>query len=392
MYGSLQVWLSRLSDDERVKQRFCRAWLCPEEFSGRRTFGLLQQNTAGPTRPLAELQRALQFDSASAYKWANLGEAEINLHRKEQASYCFERALAAGPGNPAVLFRAANFEFQTGDERAGLKNLSAILRNPELSDYYQPAFLTYRRMNLSLDEILNAGIPKVSTAAEPFLDFWIKDNRASEAAQTWKWMADNGLSTDKAAGSYVAFLVRSKQEDLAAEQWATFNRKDSPNYRQSNWAFNGSFEWDPKPGPFDWHIESTHGVEASRVEDTAFEGRNALRLVFAGNENVNYNQSFEETVVSPGIWKIRAALKVDGITSDQGVAVRVSDAEQPNRLDITTEPLTGTTGWVSAEKTFPIEPATKLVRLEVVRRPSRKYEGRIAGTAWIDGVKLIPIH
>lgn len=374
-----------------MKQPFCRSWLCPEEFSDQRTLALVRNSAKGSAHSLSELQRALQLNSASAYRWADLGEAELNLNHKDQASYCFERALAAGPGNPAILLRAANFNFAIKNERASLRNLEAILRNPELGDYYQRAFLTYSRMDVSLDEILQ-GLPKAAPAAEAFLDFWIKDNREAQAARTWGWMTANGVATDKSAANYVSFLIRGKHADIAAEQWQKFNGKTNSSYRESNWVFNGSFESDPKPGPFDWHIESTHDLEASREEDTAFDGQNALRLVFAGRENVNYPQVFQETVLSPGMWKLRAVLKLDGVSANHGVALHVSDADQPKRLDIDTEPLTGTSGWVPVEKTFLVDSGTKLVRLEVVRRILQTNEGTVSGTAWIDGVELTPVR
>ncbi len=91
------------------------AWLCPEEFWDTRTFTMLQQSASGASAHLLpDFQRALKEDSASAYAWANLAEVERDAQQYGKAKYSFHRAIMAGPANPAILFRAANFAFFDG--------------------------------------------------------------------------------------------------------------------------------------------------------------------------------------------------------------------------------------------------------------------------------------
>jgi len=392
-YGSIQVWLGKMSYDNPLKHRFCSAWQCPEEFWETRTFTLLQQSAGGGSALLLpEFQRALLTDSASAYAWANLAEAERDARQPALAKYCFQRALAAGPGNPAILFRAANFAFQTGDRAETMRNLSAILRNPDLESYYQAAFLTYSRLGAPIEELLDKGIPPVSTAAEPFLQFWMDDNKVAEANAAWKWMVKRSLTSEKSCGSYVSFLVRNNQIDQAVEEWRRANAKTAANYQVLNWVFNGGFETEPKAGPFDWHIETTPDVEATRVQDVSRDGQWSVRLVFAGNSNVDYHGVHQEAVIAPGQWRIHAFLKLDGVTTDQGIAIRVYDAVQPARLDVRTEARTGTSSWNEVERAFAVGPETKLVRVELMRGSSRKIDSKIAGRAWVDSLDLSPVH
>jgi tetratricopeptide (TPR) repeat protein len=392
-YGGVEVWLGNMSYDNPVRKRFCQAWLCPEEFWDARTFTLLQQSATGNSaQMLPEFERALRNDPASAYAWANLAEAERDAQQFAKAKYCFQRALVAGPGNPAILFRAANFAFQTGDKAEVMKDLSAVLRDPDLTSYYQPAFLTYSRLDTPIENLLEHGVPPIITAAEPFLQFWIDDRKVPEATATWNWMVKHSLTTEKTEGSYVSLLVENNQIDAAAAEWRRANPKQSAHYQVLDWIFNGSFEMEPKPGPFDWHIETTPDVEATRVQDVSRDGQWSVKLAFGGKTNVDYHGVYQETVLKPGQWHVRGFIKLDGITTDQGISIRVFDLADEKRLDSRTDSLTGTGDWREVERSFLVGPETKLVRVEIMRGESRRIDSKIAGRAWVDSIDLSPIR
>lgn len=392
-YGAVEAWLGNLNYDSPTKRRACAAWLCPEEFYDTRTFSLLQQSAAGGAiKLLPEFQRALVQDSGSAYAWANLAEVERDAGHLKQAQYCFSRALAAGPSNPAMLFRASNFAFETGNKPEILRDLSAILKNPELASYYPAAFLTYSRLDMPVEELLDKGVPAISTAAEPFLQFWMDDKKIPEAQATWTWMVQHSLTSEKSIGDYTTFLVTNHQVAAASAEWRRGNPKTAEYYQTINWVFNGGFESEPKPGPFDWHIASTADVEATRVQDVSHDGQSSVKLVFAGQENVDYHGVYQEATLTPGQWRLRAFVKLEGISTDQGISIRVYDAEQPGRLDVRTDAKTGSMNWTEVERAFAVGPDTKLVRLEIMRAPSRKIDNKISGRVWVDSIELTPIR
>ena len=391
-YGSLQVWLNSLSADDAAKHRVCAFGLCPGEFSPERVFEL-QQFIHGDrsSHALLQLKRALRLDPASAYAWADLGDAESNGKNLTAARYCFDRSLALGPANPVILFRAANFDFQSGDDAGTLRNLRAILKNPELAAYYEPAFLTYSRMNLPIEQILDRGIP-AAPAASAFLRYWINSNHPKEAAAVWNWLPAHAPAGDTLASEYMSFLIRNKNEVQAAETWKKLTAKQMPEYRQMNFVYNGGFEQAPKPPPFDWKLDSGKDVLVSRVQSVAHDGDWSLRLVFEGLENVEFHQAVQDVVLERGRWQLKAYLKTDQITTDQGVALHIFDPRQPSRLDIRLDSFTGNHPWTQLERTFDVGPDTKMVRLELARQASKKFDNKITGSAWLDSVELSPIR
>jgi hypothetical protein len=392
-YGGIQAWLGNLSYDNVVKRRYCEAWQCPQEFWDNRTPAMLERSAAGGwAAVLPEVLRGLRFDSASAYAWANVAEVERDARQMGLAKYCFGRALAAGPDNPAILFRAAQFAFLTTDRTAVLGDLTRILRNPDLASYYQSAFQTYSRLGMPIDELLERGIPPTATAAEPFLRFWMERNSESEAAATWRWMVQHSLTTDNSRGEYVTFLERHNEIAAAATEWRRAYGSQAANYQVLNWIFNAGFERESKPGPFDWHIERAPDVEATRVQDVSRDGQWSVKLLFNGRGNPEYHGVYQDAAISAGRWNVRAFLKMDESASDSGIALRVYDPGDPARLDVRTEAKNGTSEWAEVSRAFVVGPQTKLVRVEIMRDRSRKVDDKIVGRVWVDSLYLSPIR
>jgi hypothetical protein len=385
IYGAVSIALG-LGRPEARARRWCAAWLCPEEFSDRRTSELIRAGA------VAELQRALVFDSASAYRWANLGEGYFNAGNPQLGRYAFLHAVAAGPRNPAILMRAANFAFSVGDFRKTMQYGSAILRDPMLADYYAPIFLTYARAEAPIAEILALGIPPERAPAQAFLRFLMAGNtqgaRTGDAAAAWKWIAERGFHDDVLTGEYVAFLLRNREAEGAAETWAGVNASGMRDYRRTNWIYNGSFEAAPKPSPLDWRIEGAHNVEAKRIASEAHDGRWALELAFDGEDNVEYHGVAQQTVLTKGRWHAEAFIRTDGVTTDKGVVLRIYNLAAPQNLDARSQGLTGTQDWTKVDQTFDVREDMVVVQVEVMREASLKFDRKIAGRAWIDSVTI----
>jgi hypothetical protein len=128
------------------------------------------------------------------------------------------------------------------------------------------------------------------------------------------------------------------------------------------------------------------------VEDVSRDGQWSVKLAFDGKSNSDYHGVYQDAAVSPGRWSVRGFLKLDNITTDQGIALRVYDLGDPGRLDVRTEARTGTSEWTEVDREFVVDPATKLARVEIMRGSSSKTNNKIAGRAWVDSLYLTPVH
>jgi len=58
-------------------------------------------------------------------------------------------------------------------------------------------------------------------------------------------------------------------------------------------------------------------------------------------------------------------------------------------LNLETTQLTGTHAWTPVDLDFTLPGPVRLLRIEVVRQPSAKFDNKIRGYAWIDSVSLV---
>jgi hypothetical protein len=156
--------------------------------------------------------------------------------------------------------------------------------------------------------------------------------------------------------------------------------------------FNGGFERGPFGSSFDWIVNQVEGVNVDRDANVSYEGRSSLRIGFAGGTNISYGHVTQKSVVPPANYLLVAHLRTERITTDQGIGIRVYDFENPDRLNVTTGNVVGTTSWVTLSRQITIKAPTRLVGIEIVREPSLKFDSAISGTAWVDGVSLKPVR
>ena len=147
----------------------------------------------------------------------------------------------------------------------------------------------------------------------------------------------------------------------------------------------------PTQSPFDWNVARTAGVEVARDCTTARSGKCSLRVSFAGTQNLGFAAASQLAFVRPGAYRFHAFIRTEALTTDQGIRFRIFDAEAPARLDEVFGQFTGSSPWSSVDHDVVVAPETRLLRIDVVRQPSMKFDNKVAGTAWIDELKLEPI-
>jgi len=387
LYGTLNLWLEKTAAAPAAsRQLFCELLLCQPANNDS------PANVDDPAdQPLAEAQAALILNPASAYRWADLADSEMNAKNVELGRFCIRQALASAPGNPAILFRAASLYLRIEDYPQALEHLLTVLRNPDLSAYYDRVFALYSQMDVPLSDLLNHGLPRSAAAANGFLRFWVNQNKLEEAQETFNWINQNSLASIQSAGSYTALLANDGRWDEAMASWMQDTARLDGSYGKTNWIYNGSFEMAPVECPFDWRLLPREPVLVDRDGDGGFKGNTSLRIRFLDTPKDSSPIAYQNVLLTPGIWQIKAAMKTAELTGDQGVVVRVVDAEDIPRLDVATNSFAHTQEWTSISKIFQVGPQTHLARVEIMRPPGRETGIRLTGTVWLDGVTLAPL-
>ncbi len=285
--------------------------------------------------PLFEL--ALRRDRVSPYRWCDYGEALLASGDEAGARRAMSRAAELGPAVGPILMREVNFARRVGDAPGALRYGSRLLALT--GEYDDAVFTAWQRMGLAI-------LPALPDrrAARAYLLY------AAPAREAWSWLHAKGYIDDKLADDYARVLL-DRHEYAAA------------------WAAAG----ETAGGVFDWRTVPVPGVTVAR--DGA-----ALRIRFDGTANVGECGAGRLVVLEPGRYHFEARMRTQGITTDEGVGLRV--------LDATTASLSGDHDWTVLSTQVEVSGAARLAEIRVVRTPSLKFDNKVAGTVWIDGVVL----
>jgi tetratricopeptide (TPR) repeat protein len=335
---------------------------------------------------IALFRTVLQRDAQDPYRWLDLGDAFLEAGQKEDARYCFGQVLALAPHSAPFLLRVADFYFQIGENEEALAVTARILAL--IPDYDSVIFSDYLRSVDRTEDVLRLGLPENGRAAKSWLRFLIQAGRLEDAQRTWGWVVGHQFADDTLAGEYVEFLIRQGHPDAAALVWAQYTGAGPDDYDKSTYLFNGDFESDPAPSPFDWNLAHTAGAEVARDCTIARSGKCSLRISFGGTQNLGFTAASQLAFVLPGAYRFRASIRTEALTTDQGIRFRISDAEAPTHVDEVFGQFTGSSPWTSVNRDVVVAPETRLLRIEVLRQPSMKFDNKVAGTAWIDGLEL----
>jgi hypothetical protein len=279
---------------------------------------------------------------------------------------------------------AVNARVAQSDKEAVLRGGRQVLTL--VRDYDSSIFRYYDAEELPVAAVLEGGIPPTVDAAGSWLAHVIERNDRQGAALTWAWMRGNSVTSPPLMNQYAAFLIARGDLDGAAHEWNTFYSQARPE--GGNLLFNGGFEHPLTGGPLDWNISPQNGVQASIDQKTAHSGPASVRIDFPGTDNVAFQGVSSSAVVYDSTVRLSVFFKSNGITTDEGVRVAVADAQRPDRFSFVSDPLTGSTDWRKLEYSFTLPAQTRLLRITVVRRPSLKFDNKIAGTAWFDDFEL----
>lgn len=356
VYASAGILFETFRADSAEAERvLCRFFLCRNSllvWSARDQLTVPKNENL--ERAIGAFRTVLQRNPHDPYRWADLGEALLEAGRKEEARYCYERVEALAPRVPPFLLRVANFHFLNGEPRRALPITARILAM--IPDYDAVIFSQYTRLAENAD-VLRFGLPEDPRAARSWLRFVMEAGRLEDAQRSWDWVAARALADDAVAGEYARFLIQRGRPEAASLAWA-------------------------RPvGPFDWSLARSAGVEIAR------EG-NSLRIRFAGTENLEITAASKHVFVRPGPYRFRAGIRTDSVTTDEGIRFRIVDAEAPANLNVTFGQFTGSSPWSDVQQEVVVPRQTRLLQVQVIRQPSMRFDNRIGGTAWIDGVRL----
>ena len=345
----------------------------------------LRQDNPDVPKSVLQYTEALRREVASPYRWADLGAAYRAANDLDRARSCYQRALKLSGGVPQIWLRVAHFHFDQGEYEDAVSLSARVLET--VPDYDEVLFTYFDHWLPDPDPVFRAiGSNRRIMAA--YTQHLINSGNMKAASLSWHRMQRSKWNDSRLTASYIDGMLRAHRYANAREDWVASVGPDCGEYPLRNLLFDGGFEREAGGSPLAWRIEPSEQFETARDSSIVHSGKWSLRIKFLGNENVEYANLSQTTWVTPGRYFLRAWIRADSITTNEGLRLELDDAEVPARLALKTEPITGTSNWRPIEQSFTIGPYTNLLMIRVVRDHSRKFDSKISGAAWIDDISL----
>ena len=310
-------------NNAQVERVLCGFFVCnnaPLESSARQQ--LTGVGEADAQNAIATFRELLQRDPQNPYRWADLGEAFLDAGQRDEARECYGQVLALAPrSRPCSCVRRTSISRSARTTRPFPSRRGSWRSLP---DYDSIIFSEYTRLVDHPEDVLQYGLPEDRRAAKSWLQYLMQAGRMDDAQRTWDWVAQRGYADDSLAGEYAGFLVQQGHPDLAVSAWTQHLGARAGDYRKSNYLFNGNFEFEPTPSPFDWNFGHAQGVEVARDCSTAGRVNCSLRISFAGTQNLDFAAASQMAFVTPGPYRLHASIRTEGLTTDQGIRFRIS--------------------------------------------------------------------
>jgi hypothetical protein len=331
---------------------------------------------------------AIRLDPADPNRWCDLGDHFAAGADPARAESCFRRAVQLGPAIPPVLVRAANFHLGQGEVREALPLFARVLSL--VAVYDSIIFSTYRRFAIPLEEVLQSGLPddpRVRRAWFADLTAWAEPE---SAARGWRMLSERGLADDASAGAYLNLLWKCGRYPEAVRIWSDVAGPRAGDYPASNLLYNGGFEQEISGTPLDWQVAATGGASAARDREVAHEGGASLRIEFDGEASLDFRHVSNAAFLPAGRYRLQAMLRTSGLTTPQGVYLRVTGAAPLSRLEERTPAVSADSGWTALGRLFEVREPGAAVRVEVRRDPFPGMDRKIRGRVWVDAVAIRP--
>ena len=342
-------------------------------------------------------RRATYADSYDPQTWLELAAALEFQGRMGEAGACLRRVHVLAPNLPAYQWPIANFYLLQGNIDEAFRHFRVVLAGT--ARYDSNVFGLAWKATDDGGKILQELIPEEGTTEFSYLNFLVSRGRLNEAQALWKRIATGREAfSPNQSSPYIDNLIAARRVDEAYQVWTDLQKKGLIRYSslpsEQNLISNGDFEDELLNMGFTWRIAPVEGVYTGLDTSTYHSPSHALFVQFPGKQNLQYQHVYQYVKVSPGqSYRLQAFMKTEGITTDSGPRLEVSDAYNAAALDKFTDDLTGSSdGWSSLLLDFSTGPKTELIVVRLSRLPSKKLDNLISGKVWLDDVRLTPVQ
>ena len=353
-------------------------------------------NFSNPDIPKAieDFTHALKIDPLSQDYWMDLASAYDADGNDAAAEDAYVQAHKVYPASALADWNYGNFLLREGKDDAAYQAMRLAVRgDPDLLELaISRVWHSSQDVNQLLDNMIPADVDSYITA----LGFFSKIHQGKPALAVWQRLV--ALHQPVRLNRTFVFFYELFEEDDSADALAAWNEAveaaGDPGLavRGDSLISDGYFEDAFPDGGLGWEWQSQPGTTIDFDRSTPDGKGRSVRLDFDGGANVNISEPLEYVAVEPGrTYHFHAEIRTEQITTDSGMRFLVSDARHSG-LAVQSNNLTGTNPWTSVDLDVTTLPITHYLAVELFRDPSKRFDNKLSGTAWLADVSLKPVE
>jgi tetratricopeptide (TPR) repeat protein len=355
-----------------------------------------QYNLEQPDAKSAEqsYKRAIALNPYATDAWLDLGTAYELDGDAEKAREAYIQAQKTYPTSANVSWRYGNFLLRQGQQQQAYAELRrAIEADPHRA---AAAFSRAYRSNPNIDELLTNLLPRQQSVYVDVIHEALGDQQLAVAKTVWAQLIQ--LHPQLEIGEvdrFVSQLLLAQDFTDARRVWdqGTATMHLPPLLQlQSSVVWDPSFETALNGYAFSWHYASlVDGISIGLDRTEKLSGNQSLCVSFDGRHDPNLDIACILSVVEPSTtYRFSGWIKPKELTSDKGIRFRLRSVDSPNAPSVVTNQVLGTQPWAFVDQTWTASPDAHRLQICVTREASTNPDERIAGSAWIDDVNLLP--
>lgn len=347
-----------------------------------------------PDIPLAtrELQRAVKVDSLSQDYWMDLASAYDASGNDAGAEGAYVEARKAYPASALVDWNYGNFLLREGKDQQGYEEIAHAVRGtPTLLPL---AMSRVWHSSGDVNELLDHVIPPDPDSYVTALNFFGAIKQVQPGMAVWQRLIALGKPVHLASMfDFIEELIRENDGDDALRVWngsVTSAGESQLAVTATSPVSDGTFQSSFPNGGLGWRWQGELGASIDFDSATPNGKGRSVRLDFSGGVNVNVTEPIQYVAMQNGqAYHFHASMRTEGITTNSGIRLVVSDALQGN-ANVESASFIGTHPWTDIDLDIPAWPQTHFLVIRLRRDPSQYFDNKLSGSVWIADVSLVP--
>ncbi len=353
-------------------------------------------NFSNPDIPkaIADFARAVKIDPLSQDYWMDLASAYDANGDDAAAEGAYEEAHKVYPASALADWNYGNFLLREGKDDEAYEQIRLAVRgDPDLLELaISRAWHSSGDVNQLLDDVIPASVDSYITA----LDFFSKIHQGKPALAVWQKLME--LHQTVALNRTFIFFYELFEENDSADALTAWDQAVAASgepglaVKGDSLISDGYFEEAFPGGGLGWQWQSQPGTTIDFDASTPDGKGRSVRLDFDGGANVSINEPLEYVAVeAERTYHFHAEIRTEQITTESGMRFLISDARHSG-LEIQSDNLIGTNPWTSVDVDLTTLPITHYLAVELFRDPSKRFDNKLSGTAWIADLSLTPVE